>query len=54
MTRELSLLLLLLPGPGGAKVAGKTWTLGCYTNDERRQWMEAILNARLPATEQVG
>jgi hypothetical protein len=27
--------------------------LGCYTNDERREWLEAILNAKLPTKQQV-
>jgi hypothetical protein len=44
------------PGSGGsssARPAGRSWVLGCYTNDERREWLEAILNAKLPAKQQV-
>jgi hypothetical protein len=29
------------------------WTLGTHTNDERREWLEAILNASRPAEQQV-
>jgi hypothetical protein len=46
-------------GPPAAAALGSratkpcAWTLGCYTNDERREWIEAIFNARLPADEQA-
>jgi hypothetical protein len=36
-----------------ARPAGRSWVLGCYTNDERREWLEAILNAKLPVKQQV-
>jgi hypothetical protein len=49
---------LVLPGgfvprPGGPKPHSRSWILGCYTKDERREWLEAILNARLPVDQQV-
>jgi hypothetical protein len=33
--------------------AAPAWTLGTHTNDERREWLEAILNASRPAEQQV-
>ncbi|KAF8060333.1 FH6 [Scenedesmus sp. PABB004] len=32
---------------------GRAWVLGAWTNDLRREWLEAILNARLPASQQL-
>jgi hypothetical protein len=29
------------------------WTLGAHTNDERREWLEAVLNASRPADQQI-
>ena len=35
---------LALPGAGSGGGA-QTWMLGAHTNDERRDWLEALLNA---------
>ena len=35
---------LALPAGGGG-CGAQTWMLGAHTNDERRDWLEALLNA---------
>lgn len=47
---------LQLPGSsstGSSSGSGSTWLLGCYTNDERREWLEAVVNASRPLSQQV-
>eukprot|EP00878_Enallax_costatus_P033256 GHUV01036663.1.p1 GENE.GHUV01036663.1~~GHUV01036663.1.p1 ORF type:complete len:481 (+),score=164.59 GHUV01036663.1:745-2187(+) len=40
-------------GGWGSKPVGRSWILGCYTNDERREWLESIFNAKLPSSQQI-
>lgn len=45
--------LQLAPYSAPATTAAIQWVLGTHTNDERREWLESILNASRPAEQQV-
>jgi hypothetical protein len=47
--------LQLAPYSGNSTGAfARTWHLGVHTNDLRREWLEALVNASLPTAQQVG